>query len=334
MASLTRRKCDTKDGIPNDMMVKYYSQRASAGLIITECSPISYDAQSFFGAGGIWNSAQVEGWKRVTNAVHEKGGVIFIQIWHSGRASVGLKAPSPLPIRRFDKKGQEVTSNIPIELTKDQIKEIVNDFRKGAINAKEAGFDGIELHGANGYLVDNFIRDGSNNRTDEYGGSAENRSRFCIEVLTELINVFGKGRVGLKLSPVGRFQYMFDSNPIETYKCLLSKVNDLGIAYVQMMEPTEAFAEVYHYPQGSDQISQVCKEFRSVYKGTIMTNNNYTPETAMAVIEKGYADMVSFGRLYMPNPDLVERIQNKWPFNEFKDENGEQGYSDYDFYKK
>jgi len=340
MASLTRNRADPKTGIPNDLHVEYYAQRASAGLILTECSPISNNAQSFLGAGGIYTKEQVEGWRKVTDSVHQKQGKIFIQIWHGGRAVnpsiVGEETfgPSALAIRGKNRYGQEYA--VPKEMTKDDIELVKGQFKQGAINAKEAGFDGIELHGANGYLVDEFIRDGSNKRTDEYGGSIENRCRFCLEIIDILIEVFGAKRVGIKLSPVGRFQDMYDSDPVATYKYLLEELSKRGIAYVQLMEPLEAFRGEAFHEEGDKQIAQVSKTLKPYFKGAVVINNNLTPEMAAKAIKEGDADFVSFGRYFISNPDFVERIKNKWSYAEWNRDTfytgSEKGYTDYPTY--
>jgi len=337
MASLTRNRADPQTGVPNDLHVKYYSQRTSAGLILTECSPISNNAQSFLGAGGIYTKEQVEGWKKVTEEVHNKGGKIFLQIWHGGRSVhpdvVGEQniGPSPIAIRGKNRTG--LNHAVPKEMTREDITLVQEQFRQGALNAKSAGFDGIELHGANGYLVDQFLRDGSNHRTDEYGGSVEKRCRFCLEVIDILIEIFGAGRVGIKLSPVGRFQDMYDSDPIATFSYLLQQLDKKGIAYVQFMEPLEAFRGEFHYEEGDKQITNVCKTFRPYFKGALIMNNNLTPEIASKAIKEGYCDFVSFGRYFISNPDFVERIKNNWTFNEWDRStfytSGEKGYTDY-----
>ena len=343
MAAMTRCRCDPKDGIPTDLVAKYYAQRATGGFILTECSGISNQGNSFPGSTGIWNREQVDGWKKVIDAVHAKGGKIILQIWHGGRAAnpeqTGEKslAPSALPIRGFDKDGNTTTSHTPTEMTLDDIKQVKEEFRQGAIRAKEAGFDGLELHGANGYLVDQFIRDGTNQRTDEYGGSIENRARFCLEVIDILIEVFGKGRVGIKLSPVGRYQDMYDSNPIETYTYLLKKLDERGIAFVELTEPSTYEGKMHYPTSGVEQIPEVAKTFREAFKGTLITNQNHTPETALDYINKGWADLVTFGKLYLANPDLPERIKNGWELNTKFDFGtfftpGEKGYTDYPFY--
>ncbi len=340
MASLTRTRADPETGIPNDLHVQYYSQRASAGLILTECAPISRQGDSFLGAGGIYTKEQVEGWKRVVDAVHAKGGKIFIQIWHGGRAAQPSQtgkpnlAPSAIAITDSTGFGTRAPHAVPKEMTKEDIRMVLEEFRQGALNAKEAGFDGIELHGANGYLIDGFLRDGTNQRTDEYGGSAENRSRLPLEIMDALIEIFGAGRVGIKLSPVGRYQDMYDSNPIATYGYLLSELDKRGIAYVQLREPEAAASKL---DLGAKQIAEVAKTFRPYFKGTIMINENQTKESLAEAISEGYAELASYGRYFIANPDLVERLQNDWPLNEvnWKGAYGGSaaGYIDYPFYQ-
>jgi len=342
MAALTRMRCDPKTGIPNDLHVKYYSMRARGAFLLTECSAVSNQGNTFPGAAGIWNREQMEGWRKVVDAVHQKGGKIIMQIWHGGRSATTDKtgekplAPSAIPMRNFDKDGNLYYDPTPTEMTLEDIEKVKEEFRQGALRAKEAGFDGLELHGANGYLVDEFIRDGTNTRTDEYGGSIENRVRFCLEVIDVLISVFGKGRVGIKLSPVGRYQDMFDSTPVETYTYLLNKLDEKGIAFVEISEPSSYEGKSIHVA-GKDQIAQVAKTFRPAFKGTLITNQNYTPETALETINNGWADLVTFGKLFIANPDLIERIENGWELNTKWDyatfyAGGEKGYIDYPLY--
>ena len=342
MAPLTRMRADPKTGIPTDLHAEYYSQRATGGFILTEATSVSNQGNSFPGAGGIWNREQMEGWKRVVDAVHSKGGKILLQIWHGGRAATSdltgeqPLAPSALPMRGFDKQGNPTTGQVPKAMTFEDIEQVKEEFRSGAIRAKEAGFDGIELHGANGYLIDEFIRDGTNQRTDEYGGSIENRMRFCLEVIDELIAVFGKGRVGIKLTPAGRSQDMYDSNAIESYTYLLNKLDEKGIAFVELAEAS-AYEGKTNYVSGRKQIPEVAKTFRSAFKGTLITNQNHTPETALDFISKGWADLVSFGKLYISNPDLADRVKNGWELNTKWDAStfyvgGSKGYTDYPTY--
>ena len=343
MSAMTRVRCDPKTGIPNDLNAKYYCQRATGGFIITEGSCISTQGNSFPGCTGIWNREQVDGWKKVVDAVHAKGGKMILQIWHGGRTAEAEKtgekslAPSALPIRGFDQDGNPTTGPTPSEMTLDDIKQVKEEFRQAALRAKDAGFDGLELHAANGYLVDEFIRDSSNQRTDEYGGSIENRARFCLEIVDLLIEVLGKGRIGVKLSPVGRYNDMYDSNPLETYTYLLKKLDERGIAFVELIEPSTYEGKLNYPTTGAEQIPEVAKAFRGAFKGTIITNQNHTPETALAFISKGWADLVTFGKLYLANPDLPERIKNGWELNTNWDYStffvpGEKGYIDYPFY--
>eukprot|EP00331_Platyophrya_macrostoma_P028249 CAMPEP_0176434472 /NCGR_PEP_ID=MMETSP0127-20121128/16698_1 /TAXON_ID=938130 /ORGANISM="Platyophrya macrostoma, Strain WH" /LENGTH=348 /DNA_ID=CAMNT_0017817217 /DNA_START=113 /DNA_END=1159 /DNA_ORIENTATION=- len=340
---MTRCRADPKTGIPNDLHVKYYSERAAnAGFVLTECTAISNQGNSFPGATGIWNREQVDGWKKVCDAVHEKGGKIILQIWHGGRAATTDKtgetplAPSPIAMRGFDKEGNTTEDQVPTEMTIEDIKKVKEEFRQGALRAKEAGFDGIQLHGANGYLVDQFIRDGTNKRTDEYGGSIENRARFCLEVMDELISVFGADRCGIKFSPVGRYQDMYDSTPLETFSYILKKFDEKGVAFVEFTEAS-SYEGKSHYAPGKDQIAEVAKSFRGAFKGTLITNQGHTPETALDFINKGYADLVTFAKLYISNPDLALRIKNGWEINTKQDFTtfftpGEKGYTDYPHY--
>ena len=342
MAALTRMRADPKTGVPIDLHTEYYSQRATGGFILTEGTAVSNQGNAFPGSGGIWNREQMEGWKRVIDAVHSKGGKIILQVAHAGRAGTSditgeqALAPSALPMRGFDKQGNPTTGQVPKAMTLEDIEQVKEEFRSGAIRAKEAGFDGIQLHGGNGYLIDEFIRDVTNQRTDEYGGSIENRMRFSLEVIDELITVFGKGRVGIKLSPVGRYQDMYDSNPIEAYTYLLKKLDEKGIAFVELVEPS-VFDGKTNYVAGKEQIPEVAKTFRSAFKGALITNQNHTPETALEFINKGWADLVSFGKLYLANPDLMERVKNgwelntKWDFSTFY-AGGTKGYLDYPTY--
>mmetsp|Transcript_22289 Transcript_22289/g.19135 ORF Transcript_22289/g.19135 Transcript_22289/m.19135 type:complete len:235 (-) Transcript_22289:132-836(-) len=225
-------------------------------------------------------------------------------------------------------------------MTLEDIETMKQWFKQGALNAKEAGFDGLELHGANGYIIDTFIRDATNKRTDKYGGSIENRCRFPLEVIDILTEVYGPKRVGIKLSPVGRFQDMFDSNPKETYTYLVKELDKRGIAFIQFMEPTETFDPTKKlYTDGKEQIENVTKFFRPFFSGTIVANNNLTPETALEKIRAGEADCVTFGRLFISNPDLVDRIKNEWPLNKQWDfttffQGGEKGYIDYPVYSE
>ena len=337
MSALTRARCDPKTGIPGDVNVKYYTQRASAGLILTECSPVSMQGNTYPASGGIFTKEQVAGWKRVVDSVHSRGGKIFNQIWHGGRAvhpdvtKVQNIGPSAIAIRGDLFAG--MTHQVPKEMTKEDIQKVKEEFRQAAINCKEAGFDGLELHGANGYLIDQFLRDGSNKRTDEYGGSVQNRSRLALEVIDILIQVYGAGRVGIKLSPVAKYQDMYDSDPLATYSYILQELSKKKIAFVELVEAGDLSKNIGEQSTEEEQMKEVSKTLRPYFKGTLIINNGVTPETAEKAIKEGYADLASFGRLFISNPDLVERIQNKWTLAESNPQTyffgGENGYIDY-----
>lgn len=340
MASLTRVRADPKTGIPNDLMADYYSQRASAGLILTEAAFVSNTSNSFPGSPGISNKEQMEGWKKVVDWVHKKGGRIFIQIIHGGRAAhpeqTGEQNISSSAVRIRGNLRTNLPHVQPKAMTQEDFEIVRQQFRRSALFAKEAGFDGIELHGANGYLIDQFLRDGVNQRTDEYGGSIENRSRFPLEIIDIFIEVFGAKRVGIKLSPVSRFQDMYDSNPIALYSYLLQQLDKRGISYVQLMEPRDQVSGEVFYEPGEKQISEVSKTLRPYFKGTLMINNNLTVESAANALSEGIADLAGFGRFFISNPDFVERVKNDWALNEWDSKTfyvgGEKGYLDYPVY--
>ena len=348
MAALTRVRADPLTGVPNALHVEYYSQRAGlAGFNLTECTQIVPEGTSFPGSCGIHSEEQVEGWKKVTDAVHAKGGRILLQIWHAGRAA----HPELHQGKECISSSAEVMRDVchtpkgklphvtPRAMQKEDFKYVLESFRKGAENAKRAGFDGLELHGANGYLMDQFLRDSVNKRTDEYGGSVENRCRFPLEVLDQLIAVFGADRVGIKLSPCGRYQDISDSDPLALYSYLLERLSEKKIAFVEITE-SEVFpnpSDQYH-PAGDSQFKgSVVENLRRFFKGVCIANNGYNMETATALIEKGGADAVTFGRMFIGNPDLVERLQNGWPLVEAPMScwyfGGEKGYTDWACYK-
>jgi N-ethylmaleimide reductase len=346
MAALTRCRANPKTGIPNELHEKYYTERAEgAGFILTECSSVSKIGNSFPGACGIWTDEQAEGWKKVTDSVHNVNGRIYLQIWHGGRASrkvvIGTDpvAPSSIPIRNPKKSGEGYTnSDIPVELSEEGILEILKQFRRGAENALKAGFDGLELHGANGYLIDQFLKDATNKRTDKYGGSIENRCRFPLMVMDELCSVFGPDKVGIKITPVGRFQDMFDSNPAELNNYFLKELNRRKISFVEIVSAPEFMPVANFYGiEGENQIPDIYKTFRPVFDGIMIANNNLDFEKANKLIEEGLIDMVTFGRNFLANPDLVERYKNGWPLNQQRPKlyyvPGSEGYIDYPKYE-
>ncbi len=311
MAPLTRGRSTQPGSVPNEMMATYYRQRASAGLIISEATGISVEGLGWPAAPGIWSDEQVEGWKLVTDAVHEEGGLIVLQLWHMGRLvhPLFLGGNPPVSASATTAPGHAHTFEgrkdyeQAREATTEDIERIVEDYRHAAENAKKAGFDGVQLHGANGYLVDQFLRDSTNLRSDEYGGSPENRTRFLREVLTALIDVWGADRVGVRLSPNGETQGCDDSDPAATFGAATRVVEELGLAFLELREPG---------PEGTFGATEVPKQsplIRQLYSGALVLNSDYTPEGAVADIEAGRADAISWGRDFISNPDLPARFR-------------------------
>jgi 2,4-dienoyl-CoA reductase-like NADH-dependent reductase (Old Yellow Enzyme family) len=311
MAPLTRGRSTQPGSVPNEMMATYYRQRASAGLIISEATGISVEGLGWPAAPGIWSEEQVAGWKLVTDAVHEEGGLIVLQLWHMGRLvhPLFLDGNPPVSASATTAPGHAHTFEgrkdyeQAREATTEDIKRIVEDYRHAAENAKKAGFDGVQLHGANGYLVDQFLRDSTNLRTDEYGGGPENRTRFLREVLTALIDVWGADRVGVRLSPNGETQGCDDSDPAAIFGAAARVVEDLGLAFLELREPG---------PDGTFGSTEVPKQsplIRQLYSGALVLNSDYTPEGAVADIDAGRADAISWGRDFISNPDLPARFR-------------------------
>lgn len=343
MAPLTRMRT-TKGGIPNDMMAEYYSQRTTkGGFIIAEATLVSTNGQGYEGAPGIYNDEQVEGWKKVVSAVHAKGGTIFLQLWHGGRQSHKDLQPDgglPLGPSVIAHEAMVFTTNgwVPAtqnrEATIADIHAIVNDFRGGAERAKAAGFDGVELHGANGYLIDQFLQDGSNQRKDEYGGSIENRSRLLLEVVTNMVAVFSGERVGVRLGPSGTWGGMSDSNPEALFTYAAGQLNQFGLAYLHLIEP-RVFGNV---DIEGNPAPVAAAHLRRVFNGKIIAAGGFQGEGAAEIIEKGDADLVAFGRNFIANPDLVKRLEYGLPLNPYDRPSffggTEQGYIDYPFYKE
>jgi 2,4-dienoyl-CoA reductase-like NADH-dependent reductase (Old Yellow Enzyme family) len=310
MAPLTRGRAADPTFVPNDLMTTYYRQRAGAGMILTEATGISREGLGWPNAPGIWSAEQVEAWKSVTRAVHEEGGLIVMQLWHMGRLvhPVFLDGQPPVSSSATTAPDGAHTpeGKLPYaearEMTLEDIRRTIADYRRAAENAKTAGFDGVQLHGANGYLVDQFLRDKTNLRSDEYGGSPENRTRFMREVLEALIDVWGADRVGIRLSPNGDSQGTDDSNPAATFGAAAKVCEELGLAFVELREPG---------PDGTFGQTDVPKQsplIRQIYTGKLILNSDYTAEAAVADIEAGKCDAVTFGRPYISNPDLVQRI--------------------------
>lgn len=316
LSPMTRSRADASL-LPNDLIRDYYAQFESAGLIITEASHVSEQARGWVNVPGIWTQEQATKWKAVTDAVHAKGNLIFLQLWHQGRSSHSSfhngklpVAPSPIKLRAdvatADQK--KAPAEVPHALTIEEIKQVIEDFRNGAVNAKAAGFDGVELHGANGYLLDEFLQSKTNQRTDTYGGSIENRFRIVGEALDAIISVWGKDRVGVRFSPNGAFNEMGSPDFREQISYALTEVGKRGVAFVDLMD---GLAFGFHKLGAPFTI----QEARAILPAEValMGNCGYTPETAEATIGAGNADLIAFGRPYLANPDLPERVANGWP---------------------
>lgn len=339
MAPLTR--CRAEEGaLPSDMAPIYYAQRSSVGLLITEATQISQQGQGYVNTPGIYSEEQVVAWKRVVDAVHEAGGKIFLQLWHVGRHSHSdFQENNELPVapsavnenaKITTPTGSKPTQT-PRALTVPEIQLIVEDYRNAAKNALEAGFDGVEVHGANGYLINQFLDDTTNIRTDEYGGNVENRYRFLKQILDAVIEVYGEFKVGLRLSPFVRHCNSSDSNPLEHYSYYIRELNKFPLAYLHLIEPLKEDADFYQIEYRS-----VVPTFRKIYRGILIACQEFDLDNAQDAIEDGHCDMIAFGKLMISNPDLKERFENKWHLNPYDIQTfyggGEEGYIDYPFY--
>ncbi|MFD2287839.1 alkene reductase [Pedobacter petrophilus] len=338
MSAMTRSRADI-NGIVGDLTVQYYTQRVSAGLIFTEAIRISEEATGSPLTPGIYTAEQIEAWKKVTKSVHDNGGVIIAQLWHTGRAGHSIDrndklplAPSPIAIRgmqHFTSQGLK-DYETPREITIAEIQQTVKDYGQAAKNAIEAGFDGVELHAANGYLPSQFLAESANQRTDEYGGSVPNKVRFVLEVMQELISTVGGDKVGIKISPFHPYGDMVVDNPVDTYTYLVEELNKLDFTYVELMKRSPYFPSPAHYP-ADDEIAL----FGSMIQQTVIANAGYDKASAEAELEKGIAGLVSFGTLFLANPDLPERFEKGATLNEPDKATmfggGEQGYTDYPF---
>ncbi|KQK07509.1 hypothetical protein BRADI_2g35907v3 [Brachypodium distachyon] len=326
--------------VPQPQAAVYYSQRATAGgLLITEATGVSDTAQGYSDTPGVWTAEQVEAWKPILDAVHAKGAFIFCQIWHVGRVSKFEFQPNgQAPVSCTDRKvspqmsfhGQMEEFSPPRRLAADEIPGIVDDFRKAARNAMDAGFDGVEIHAANGYLIEQFLMDSTNDRDDEYGGSLENRCRFALEVVEAVVKEVGGHRVGIRLSPFTDYLDCHDSNPHGLALRLSTKLNDHDILYIHMVEPRMAIVE------GRWVVPKKLLPYREAFKGTFITAGGYEQDEGDKVVAEGYTDLVAFGRLFLANPDLPKRFKvgaalNKDDRMTFYISDPVVGYTDYPF---
>jgi N-ethylmaleimide reductase len=342
MAPLTRMRSDAGD-LPNQLMARYYGQRASdGGLIVSEASFITPGGNGYLGAPGIYADEQIAGWKRITDAVHAKGGKIFLQLWHVGRQSHSEfqsgggqpVAPSATPFEGvvFTSAGWVPTTPARA-LEVAEIAELVEAYRSATRRAVAAGFDGVEVHAANGYLLDQFLHDGSNLRTDAYGGSLENRIRFLLEAVEAAASVIGHDRVAVRLGPSGSFGGMKDSDPAALFSYVARQLDKLNLAYLHLIEPRVMGNDI---DASQDQNPVASQLVRRHYQGTILAAGGFTPASAEAIVAAGDADLVAFGRDFIANPDLPERIRKSLPFNAYNRDTfyggSEAGYTDYPFY--
>lgn len=327
MSPLTR--CRAAGRVPNALMAEYYAQRATAGLIITEATSVSPMGVGYPDTPGLWSEAQVEGWKLVTEAVHKAGGRIVAQLWHVGRISHSSYLDGEMPVAPSAVKPEGHVSLVrptteyetPRALETDEIPAIIESYRVAAENAKAAGFDGVELHGANGYLVDQFLQSKTNQRTDQYGGSVENRARFLLEVTDALISVWGAGRVGMHLAPRCDAHDMGDDNPAETFGYVVSELDKREIAFIFTRE---------HFDEPG-----LTPQLKQQFHGAFIGNMNLTAEKGAELVEQGIVDAISWGKAFIANPDLVKRLAQGAPWNEGDMSSfygsGPKGYTDYPF---
>ena len=336
MAPLTRNRADA-DGTPKAIAEDYYRQRASAGLIVTEATQISPEGKGYLDTPGIHTDTHVAAWRRITDAVHAASGRIFLQLWHVGRIShVSLQPNGQVPVapsairaktQTFNADGFVDTSE-PRALETDELPRIVADYTRAAERAKDAGFDGVEVHAANGYLLDQFLRDGTNKRTDAYGGSAQNRARLTVEVTKAVVGVWGADRVGIRLSPLSSFNDMSDSAPEQTFANAYRQLDTLGLAYLHVVEKFPGIAQ-------SAEDRATLDRLRKLWSGTYIDNGDFDAAEAEAWIAKGRATAVAFGRPFIANPDLPERYRTSAALNTADQATfyggGEAGYIDYPF---
>jgi N-ethylmaleimide reductase len=345
MAPLTRMRAERSSFAPRSLNAEYYAQRATpGGLLIAEATPVVVSGRGNPGVPGIYSEAQISGWRGVVDAVHAKGGLIFLQLWHVGRVSHSSfqpggappVAPSAVPITgngmlAMTSDGKMVPYETPRALETSEVKDVVEAFRQAAVNAKDAGFDGVEIHGANGYLLEQFLQSNSNLRTDQYGGSFENRTRLLLEIAQAAIGIWGANRVGVRLSPYGIANGSGEADPMPLYTHVVKALDRLGLAYLHLIEPRSSGAG--RAEVNWQNVPSAMVLFRSLWRGVLMTAGGFTGETAEAAIAQGHADAIAFGRIFISNPDLPRRLQHGFPltpYNRATFYGGEEvGYTDY-----
>jgi N-ethylmaleimide reductase len=347
MAPLTRSRSLQPDSVPGDLMREYYEQRASdGGLIISEATNISLTSRGWLGAPGLYSDHQVESWKKVVSAVHARGGHMFAQLWHTGRSSHIAMTGGATPVSASVDPTYWTNPNHLVSipggwaqpsphrsLTVSEIAVIVQDYRRSAQRAMDAGFEGVELHAANGYLVDQFLQNGSNKRTDEYGGSIENRVRFLSEIVAILISVWGPNRVGVRIGPNGTWNGISDSDPKALFSYVAHHLNEFPLAYLSLIEPRIAGSDLVDPKQGP-----IAAEWlRPIFKGKLISAGGFEPDTAEAAVSSGTVDAVAFGRHFVSNPDLPHRIQDGLPLAPYNRDTfytfDALGYTDYPAYE-
>ncbi len=350
MAPLTRSRSEQPGDVPGKLMLEYYTQRASeGGLIISEATSISITGRGWFGAPGLYSDEQVAGWKNITSAVHAKGGKMFSQLWHVGRSSNVVMTNGAMPIAPSVIPEYWENSSPSISSPKGWIKPsphraldifeipgIVEDYRKAAERAKAAGFDGVELHAANGYLIDEFLQDGSNKRTDSYGRSIQNRARFLLEIVEVLTSVWGGNRVAVRIGPSEKWNSMSESNPTALFVYVAEQLNRFGLAYLHIIEPEPRIKGNVISAEGQAPIATA--QLRKIFNGKIISAGGFEPDTAEATVEKGDTDLVAFGRHFISNPDLPKRIKLGLPLSDYDRKTfytfDFHGYTDYPFYEQ
>lgn len=318
MAPLTRNRANA-DGVPSELALTYYSQRASAGLIVTEATQVSPMGKGYLNTPGIHSPEQVQGWRHIVEAIHNRGGRIFLQLWHVGRISHTSLLPNnaqpvaPSAVRANSQTliatGMAPVSE-PVALTTAGIKETLDDFHRAAGNAKEAGFDGVEIHAANGYLIDQFLKTGSNQRSDGYGGVASNRTRFLTETVERVLEIWDTGQVGVRISPTSGFNDMTDDDPLETFSVVIERLNGYGLGYLHVVETARSSMG------SSEKDLALSAHLRTLWKGLYIVNGGYDGPTGEEALRTGHADAVAYGRSFIANPDLPKRLRLGAALNE------------------